>query len=65
MPRKPRTKLTEADWQRVFKLRCRSKSGIEQTPEEMAFCHGAARQDPERYNAMDKEVFEATKPFGA
>lgn len=63
--KKPPALLTGADWQWVFRLRCQSKSGGAVTAETMAFCRRAFDADPERYAKMDKDVFEATKPFGA
>lgn len=63
--KKPPAPLTEADWQRVFKFRCWSKSGGAVTDESAALCRRAFDADPERYRKMDKDVFGATKPFGA
>lgn len=57
--------LSEADWQRIFKLRCQSKQYGNITQEEIEFCHRGYLEDRERYEQMSKEVFEATKPFGA
>lgn len=62
--RKPKP-FTEDDWVRVFRIRCESKRGGKITYAESMFCRRAWEQDPERYDRMDKEVFEATKPFGA
>lgn len=61
----PKKSLTEADWDKIFKIRCRSKRGELTTQEESAFCRRGFEEDPDRYGKMDKEVFEATKPFGA
>ncbi len=57
--------LTESDWIKIFRLRCRSKKGEELTPEERKLCRRAWKENPERYMIEDKAVFEATKPFGA
>jgi hypothetical protein len=64
MGKKKKT-LTEMDWEKVFRLRCRSKKGEELSREDYDFCVMAYKEDPKRYSAMDKEVFNATKPFGA
>ena len=58
-------KLSEDDWNKVFKLRCQSKSGHELSQEQSELCRKARKEDPERYKGMDNEVFERTKPFGA
>lgn len=50
--RTPRRALTEADWQAVFRARCKSKQGQGLTPEE-------------RYGAMEPGIFDATVPFGS
>lgn len=57
--------LTETDWERVFRLRCQSKRGYELNPTDHRFCLRALKENPERYGKMEKDVFEATKPFGA
>jgi len=60
-----RQPLTEAEWREVFRIRCRSKSGSGITPEELKLCKRALACDGKRYAAMDKDVFEATRPFGS
>ena len=63
----PRKKpaVTEAEWRRVFELRCRSKRGERLAHEDIALCTAAYKADGERYAAMNDRVFEATKPFGS
>lgn len=58
-------KLREAEWARVFELRCRSKRGDSLSEKEHELCVKAFEQDEKRYSNMEKDVFEATKPFGA
>ncbi len=60
-----RKKLTEADWERVFTLRCQSKRGPALSLEDSNFCVRAWREDPGRYGKMDARVFNATVPFGS
>lgn len=55
-------KLSDADWKEVFRLRCKSKRGDGLSRRELAFCERALREDPERYSALDEEVFYATRP---
>ncbi len=57
--------LSESDWGRVFRLRCRSKQGEYLSPEDIAFLRRAYDSDNDRHSNMDRDVFEATKPFGA
>jgi hypothetical protein len=66
MPRrKVRKELTESEWADVFRLRCRSKRGEFLSTEEGRRCRLAWESDPERYESLNKAVFDATKPFGA
>lgn len=58
-------KREDIDWSKVFALRCKSKSGHGLTPEEMRLVEAAYKADPKRYGALNAEVVEATKPFGA
>lgn len=60
-----RKKLTEAEWNKVFHLRCRSKEGRELSKEDRALVDAAWRENPERYANMDADVFDATVPFGS
>ncbi len=57
-------KPESVDWEKVFKLRCRSKRGCDLTVEEMLYCHAAIEEDMKRYASMDKDVWNATAPFG-
>ncbi len=58
-------KLTEADWDRVFDVRCRSKRGLQLTGVELDLVQRAFNEDPDRYSALSSRVFEATKPAGS
>lgn len=58
-------KLTDADWTRVFDLRCRSKRGEYLTPEQITLCRTAWKSDPERYAKIGDDAFNATVPFGS
>ncbi len=60
-----KSRLTEAEWARVFDLRCRSKRGEMLPREEHALCVAAFEEDSKRYAALNRAVFEATAPFGA
>lgn len=65
MPRRKKRKLTDAEWLKVFQLRCRSKQGQEISKEDRALVDAAFNEDPERYGALEPEVFDATVPFGS
>ncbi len=56
---------TEESWCKVFKIRCRSRQGLEVTPAELGLCMRANRENPTRYEAMDADVFDTTVPFGS
>lgn len=60
-----RKKLTEDDWAEVFLVRCKAKQGQPLTKEESALCNVAFESDNERYKMMEKDVFNATVPFGS
>jgi hypothetical protein len=62
---KKKSKLTDADWRDVYRLRCRSKQGITLEPNERRLIIAAHREDAKRYADMNGAIFEATKPFGA
>lgn len=53
------------NWSLVFDLRCKSKRGQGLSEVEQKTLYEAWKADPDRYNGLDKDVFEATKPFGA
>lgn len=57
--------LTELDWERVFRVRCKSKSGHQLADEERELITRAHQLDPVRYAAMNDDVFVATAPFGS
>lgn len=57
--------LTDERWRLVFRLRCKSKSGDALGPKEMSLIRRAAESDPDRYHAMEADVFDATVPFGS
>lgn len=48
-----------------FRLKCKSKRGIELTPKESALLQKWRRTHREEFVAMERDVFEATKPYGA
>lgn len=62
---KRRPKLTEAEWSKVFELRCKGKRGEHLSDDERSLVDRAYREDPDRYAALGPKVFEATKPFGS
>lgn len=51
--------------ERAFNLRCRSKKGEYISVENILFLEIIYKNYPEDCETMEKEVFEATKPFGA
>ncbi|KPK66762.1 MAG: hypothetical protein AMS21_01000 [Gemmatimonas sp. SG8_38_2] len=53
------------DRDRLFKLKCRSKSGGRLSKEEHAFCIKMQRQFKDEYRDIEREVFVATAPFGS
>lgn len=52
-------------WRRLFDIRCRSKEGRAVSDEERRFYSMCFDKWPDDYRAMEKDVFNATKPFGA
>lgn len=65
MGAKKKAPLTEMEWQQVFRHRCQSKQGQRLLPDEQALVERAYKENPERYAALDGEVFDATIPFGS
>lgn len=63
--RRNKKSLTESDWSKVFKARCQSKQGRPVSEEERRLVDVAFETDQARYAAMDKDVFNATVPFGS
>jgi hypothetical protein len=55
----------EYDRYRLFEIRKRSKWGMTTTVEEDEFCDLMRKHYHKEYRELEKEVFEATKPFGA
>lgn len=62
---KPKKKLTDVEWEIVFRLRCRSKQGGRLSREESALMETAFYEDPGRYGNMQTSVFHATAPYGS
>ncbi len=60
-----KTKLTDEDWGRVYKIRIRSKRGEQIPPEELELCMAAMKEDRRRYKKLSDDVFDATVPFGS
>lgn len=58
-------KLSDAAWQDVFQLRCKSKSGGTLSKAEQALVEAAFQEDETRYGDMEIAVFNATVPFGS
>jgi len=50
---------------RLFRLRCKSKLGETFAPGEIDFCEECWKRWPQEYEAMGREVFRATAPFGS
>jgi len=62
---KRRGKLTELQWENVFRARCLSKRGLPLTEDQQALVNAAYREDRKRYAAMEARVFNETVPFGS
>jgi hypothetical protein len=60
-----RKQLTEDEWSQVFKARCQSKQGRPISDAERTLVDAAYKSDRKRYSAMEKDVFNATVPFGS
>jgi hypothetical protein len=69
MPRGPkrlgRGRPVDVDWVAVFEARCASKEGRTLSDEERVLCDAAFEADRARYAAMERDVFNATVPFGS
>jgi hypothetical protein len=63
--KKAKATLTDAEWAQVFAARCKSKQGQPVSAEERRLLDIAFENYPERYRAMEREVFNATVPFGS
>jgi hypothetical protein len=62
--RKAKAKLTEREWEEVFRARCRSKEG-RSSQADHELCTRAYEEDEARYGAMQGDVFDATVPAGS
>jgi hypothetical protein len=60
-----RKQLTEDEWLQVFKARCQTKQGRPISEAEHDLVNAAYKSDRARYSAMEKDVFNATVPFGS
>lgn len=60
-----RRQLSEADWAKVFEARCLSKRGLPLSEDQQTRIDAAYKSDPKRYAAMERDVFNATVPFGS
>lgn len=59
-------RLSDEEWREVFRLRCLSKRGTpDMSPESRRLVDRAYKEDPDRYKAMEADVFDATVPFGS
>jgi hypothetical protein len=59
------SKMEEHDRIRCFQLRCKSKRGQYLHDTELQFLTLMFTVYPDEYTAMSREIFEATKPYGA
>jgi len=57
--------MSSEEYRRCFDLRCRCKRGEYVRPEDLLFLETMANRHLKEYGAMDKKVFDETKPFGA
>lgn len=53
------------DKQKLFDICCRGKRGEYLPSEAIKFCEKMLEEYPDEYKAMQKDVFEATKPYGS
>jgi CO/xanthine dehydrogenase FAD-binding subunit len=58
-------RLTDDDWKAVFVARCSSKQGKPVSKAEMALIEAALKADEKRYGNMERDVFNATVPYGS
>lgn len=58
-------RITEQQWHEIFLIRCRSKRGQGISAVEQKLCTRAWKEDPDRYEDVEVEVFNATVPFGS
>jgi len=57
--------MNELDKQKTFDLRCKAKSVGKLTQKEHNYLRKMWEKYPKEYSAMDMDIFNATKPFGA
>ena len=57
--------MNEDQKTKLFDIRCRSKMGKPITKAEIKFFTKMHKLYPIEYEAMSKDVFEETKPFGS
>jgi hypothetical protein len=57
--------LTEAEWEKVFLLRCKIKRGETVVGEDWDLVKAAFDSDRKRYSALGADVFNATVPVGS
>jgi len=57
--------MTSEEYNKTFDIKCRSKSGTPPSRKELKFLIKMMQTYPEKYHAMEKDVFEATRPFGS
>lgn len=57
--------LTELEWEAVFRARCKSKQGQTLSDTERTIVDRAYTNNRKRYAAMERDVFNATVPFGS
>jgi hypothetical protein len=62
--KRTKRKLTEAEWSRVFDIRCKTKRGERVSDDDMTLVMQAFAEDAKRYENLSSRVYEATKPFG-
>lgn len=57
--------MTKEERDKVFAICCASKRGQHVSSDSLEYCAKMAKKYPQEYKALGREVFEATKPFGA
>lgn len=59
-------KKDEIDWYKVYNIRIKCKgTGYIPNKDEIDLLESAYFHDPSRYKKMDKDIFNATVPFGS
>jgi hypothetical protein len=58
-------RLTELEWCQVFEARCKSKKGETLSDVLRQLVDAAYKTDRKRYKEMERDVFNATVPFGS